>query len=171
MTTPNNPRRDQAFLLYQSLGPKRTFKAVATQLGVSERTVRSWAKQNDWRRKATEREIAEARRLADQTITETTAHQDRNLKIVRVALMKVAKAIAEGRVRIQMGDLDRLVRLEGYITEQRGDNVRPDLQSLTDEQLMERMRTLHRKIGEDLAEHDAEQAASQQGLRELTPDD
>ena len=161
MTTPNNPRHEQALLLYQSSGPKRTFKTVAQQLGVSERTVRSWAKQHDWRGQVAEREMAEARRLADQAVTASATQQDRNLKLVRGALMKVAKGIAEGRVRIQMGDLDRLIRLEGDLTEQRDHIDRPDLQSLTDDQLMERMRMLHRTLGEDLAEYDAKRAASQ----------
>lgn len=120
MTTPNNPRHDQALLLYQSLGPKRTFKTVAQQLGVSERTVRSWAKQHDWRGQVAEREMAEARRLADQTLSAAATRRDRNFKIVEMALYKLAKGLADGKVRLQVADIERLIRLQA-------DLDRPDL--------------------------------------------
>ena len=101
-----------AFELYHSLGNKRTYKAVAAQLGVSERTVRTWAKRHDWRQRISERDVGEARRLADQTLSVAAARQGRNSKIVEMALMRLAKGVAEGKVRMQLADIERLTRLQ-----------------------------------------------------------
>jgi len=120
MTTSNNPRHEQALLLYQSLGPKRTYKEVAAQLGVSERTVRSWASQGEWRQRLGAREAQAARQAADQVLGSTVAHAARKRKMVELALMKVIKAINADKVRIQVGDLDRLLRLQAFLD---GDGV------------------------------------------------
>jgi hypothetical protein len=116
VTTDLPGRQQQAFELYWSLGRKRTYRRVAAQLGVSVSTIKSWSRQNNWKQQIAERAVQEARQLADSAETGPDPDNVRNLKITRVALMKVAKAIAEGRVRIQMGDLDRLVKLEERLT-------------------------------------------------------
>ena len=44
----------------------------------------------------------------------------RNRKLVDMGLLQVAKAMAEGKVKVTMADLDRLVRLEEYLREEGG---------------------------------------------------
>ncbi len=43
-----------------------------------------------------------------------------NLKIIEMGLLQVAKAIAEGKVKPSVSDLDRLIRLEEFLREERG---------------------------------------------------
>ena len=109
-------RHLQAFELYASLGQRRSYRRVAGQMGVSVSTIKLWSKQQGWRERIVEREVQAARQLSDSVQGGPDSDNVRNLKIVRVALMKVAKAIAAGSVRIQMGDLDRLVKLEERLT-------------------------------------------------------
>ena len=113
-------RHQQAFEVYVAGGPKRTYKQVAEQLGVSERTVRHWANQGKWRQRLSEREAQAARQMADQVISSSVAHAARNRKMVELALMKVIKAINSDKVRVQVGDLDRLLRLQAFLD---GDGV------------------------------------------------
>jgi hypothetical protein len=113
-------RHQQAFELYAASGPKRTYRQVADQMGVSERTVRHWANQGKWRQRLVEREAQAARQMADQVIGSSVAHAARKRKMVELALMKVIKAINSDKVRIQVGDLDRLLRLSAFLD---GDGV------------------------------------------------
>ena len=152
-------RHRQAFELYRSLGTRRSYRKVAEQFDVSTSAVKLWATKYGWQDRIREHDAEHQRQTADRLLQSGTDEIDRNLKIVRVALMKVAKAIAEGQVKIQMGDLDRLVRLEGYLGEQRSHNRPSDLSQLSDDELMERIRVLHAGFAEELAEYDAKKAA------------
>ncbi len=113
-------RHQQAFEVYAAGGTKRTFKQVAEQLGVSDRTVRHWAKEGKWRQRLAEREVQAARQAVDQVIGSATVNATRKRKMVELALMKVIKAISSDKVRIQVGDLDRLLRLQAFLD---GDGV------------------------------------------------
>ncbi|MFH1220087.1 MAG: hypothetical protein V1694_06495 [Candidatus Eisenbacteria bacterium] len=42
----------------------------------------------------------------------------RNLKIIEMGLLQVAKAIADGKVKPSVSDLDRLIRLEEFLREE-----------------------------------------------------
>jgi len=108
----SDQRDGRAFDLYTSLGEKRTYRQVVAQLGISERTVRHWAKQGKWRQRLEEREAQAARQLADQTMETTVAQRGRNRKIVEMALIRLAKAVADGKVRMQLADIERLIRLQ-----------------------------------------------------------
>ena len=127
-------RHQQAFELYAASGPKRTYKQVADQLGVSERTVRHWANQGKWRQRLGEREAQAARQIADQVIGSSVAHAARNRKMVELALMKVIKAINSDKVKIQVGDLDRLLRLQSFLD---GDRVMPTAETLREHPVQE----------------------------------
>jgi hypothetical protein len=59
------------------------------------------------------------RQIADRTLQTTISDQERYHKIVRMAVTKLAKAIAEDRVKLQAADLDRLIRLEDYLSHTR----------------------------------------------------
>ena len=116
MTKPPSPpgekEHQHAFDCYVSLGERRTYREVASQLGVSERTIRNWARQGNWKQQLREREVDGARRLADQTLEATVTQRSRNRKIVEMALIRLAKAVADGTVRMQLADIERLIRLQ-----------------------------------------------------------
>lgn len=107
---------EDAFKYYHGLGVRRSYRRVAEHYGVSPSTVKLWSREGGWRHRIIEREAEESRRLADSGQTGPGAESDRNLKIIDMAILKLARAIAEGRIRGSMGDLDRLVRLEERLT-------------------------------------------------------
>ncbi len=104
-----------AFELYQSLGAKRSYRQVAGQLGVSMSAVKLWAKSFDWRGRLQEREADTVRQIAERALQTSVGEGVRQRKIVQMALIRLAKAIADGKVKMQMGDLDRLIRLQSFI--------------------------------------------------------
>jgi len=109
-------RHQRAFDLYLSMRPRRSYRRVAQQMGISVSTVKLWSKQHHWRQRCIQREVEESRKLADSIEARSERESDRNIKIVNMAILKIAKAIAEGRVKASMGDLDRMVRLEERLT-------------------------------------------------------
>jgi hypothetical protein len=126
-------RHQQPFEQYAAIGPKRTYKQVASQLGVSERTVRHWAKEGKWRQRLDEREAQVARQLSDRSSQSTFAERDRDLKIVRMAKMKLTKDIAEGKVKGKIPDLEMLIRLEAFLLGGEGDPLIALIQQLPEE--------------------------------------
>ena len=110
----------KAFELYASQGHGRSYEKVAEALSVSVAGVKKWGRTFDWRRRLQERELETARQIADRTLQTTITDQERYHKIVRMAVTKLAKAIAEDRVKLQAADLDRLIRLEDYLSHTQG---------------------------------------------------
>lgn len=129
-TEQDNHRK--AFEMYYALGEKRSYRQVAQQLGVSLPTVKLWARAFGWRQRIRERDATVARKVADHAIQSNVRDGERNQKIVELALMKVAKAIAEGKVRIQLSDLDRILRLQEFL-ESRLDQRDPERPKTRDE--------------------------------------
>jgi hypothetical protein len=106
-------RERRAFEIYYGL-PKRSYKAVAAELGVSLATIKSWARTHRWKTRLAERDAQAVRQLADQSSHRGQAENERNLKIVRAALTLLARAITSGDLK-QLGELDRLIRLEEHL--------------------------------------------------------
>ncbi len=112
--------QQKAFEFYYGLGEARSYKLVAQEFGVSLATVKMWGKAFGWREKCRERDAQAARAMADRSLEENVEGMARNRKIVKMGLLQVAKAVAEGKVKVTMADLDRLVRLEEYLREDAG---------------------------------------------------
>lgn len=110
----------KAFELYASQGHGRSYEKVAEALSVSVAGVKKWGRTFDWRRRLQARELETARQIADRTLQTTITDQERYHKIVRMAVTKLAKAIAEDRVHLTAADLDRLIRLEDYLSRAQG---------------------------------------------------
>lgn len=111
--TPRVERERRAFEIYYGL-PKRSYKAVATELGVSLATIKSWARIHRWKARLAEREMQAAQQLAEQSSNRSQEASQRNLKIVHAALTLLARAITSGDLK-QLGELDRLIRLEEHL--------------------------------------------------------
>ena len=107
----------RAFEIYYAQGVKRSYDRLGKELGISASTVKSWSLSFGWSARIAERDASAARHIADRTLQSTAEELSRNKRIVTMALMKVAKAVADGKVRIQMADLDRLIRLEQLLSE------------------------------------------------------
>ncbi len=79
---------------------------------MSRSTIKLWSRSFDWRQRVHERDAEVARKVADRAIQVNTDGRSQNQKIVQMALVRLAKAIADGKVRMQLGDLERLIRLQ-----------------------------------------------------------
>ena len=124
MTKSQTPLREQehhrkAFELYASQGHGHSYEKVAEALDVWVVSVKQWGRTYGFRRRVQERELETARQIADRTLQTTITDQERYHKIVRMAVTKLVKAIAEDRVKLQAADLDPLIRLEDYLSHTR----------------------------------------------------
>jgi len=105
----------RAFEVYYAQGGKRSHEKVARESGVSIASVKAWSRSFGWAKRVAERDAAVARQVADQTLKADVDELSRNKKIVQMAMVKLAKAIANGQIKMQLGDLDRLIRLQSYL--------------------------------------------------------
>lgn len=70
-------------------------------------------------------------------------HRERNLQIVHMALVQLAKAVADGHVKMALGDLDKLIRLESFLRDEpdsRQEVIFGDLRNKSREELREMVR-------------------------------
>ena len=108
----------KAFEFYYGMGEGRSYRKVAEEFGVSVGTVKMWGRSFGWRRRIGERDAEVARAIADRSLKDGTERTARNRKIVEMGLVQVAKAIAEGKVKATLSDLDRLIRLEEFLKDE-----------------------------------------------------
>jgi predicted transcriptional regulator len=105
----------EAFEYYASLGPGRTYRQVAEKLGVSLPTVKRWAKENSWISRVDEREAQIARHVADRAFESEAEDMERKRKLVKAAFIRLGQAIAQGKIKMQLSDLDRMIRLDALL--------------------------------------------------------
>jgi len=155
--TREQAHHSEAFECYYALGEARSYAAVARKLGVSASTVKLWGRSFGWAARVRERDGEVAREVARRTVTESAERKERDLQIVHMALVQLARAIAEGDVKMSMSDLDRLLRLETFLRDGAGER-RPfldeDFAEKSDEDLLgmvreelEMLRMLEEQVG------------------------
>ncbi len=85
----------EAFDFYFSLGPGRSYQAVADRYGVSKRAVTNLAKREDWQRRLVEIE-AKAREEADKKNAQTLkAIHERQLQSLRLVQRRAIERLRE----------------------------------------------------------------------------
>ncbi len=134
------PHHEKAFEYYYALGEKRSYEKVAKEFNVSPSTVKLWGKSLRWKQRLKERDLQIAREVAGRTLADEVSHRERNLQIVHMALVQLARALADGQVKMSLGDLDKLIRLESFLRDEpdsRQEIVFPDLRSKSREELRE----------------------------------
>ena len=99
------------FERYCALGEKRTYAQVASEMGVDPTTVKLWARSFNWQERVHARDLELARQIADKTLKTGLDDRARRRKLIDLALAKLFRAIAEDRVKYQISDLERIVRL------------------------------------------------------------
>ncbi len=105
--------------------------------------IQNWSRSFRWRERIAERDAQVARAVANRSITDEVDHLGRNLQIVHMALVQLAKAVADGQVKMNLGDLDRLIRLESFLRDEpdsRQEIVFGDLRNKSREELREMVR-------------------------------
>lgn len=141
----------QAFEAYHALGPGRSHQAVAKQFGVSIGSVKNWSRSFRWQERIAEREADVARTVASRNLNEEVSRRERNDRIVQMALIRLAKAIADGHVKMTLSDLDRLIRLESYLhngVDSRQEIIIGDLKDKSDQELREMVREEMKLLGD-----------------------
>ena len=101
-----NPRKEtpaqrRAFETYYGFGVGRTYNAVAKEVGVSIATVKLWGRRFAWQSLVRERDLEVARAAADGTFKGEVESRVRQIQIVGLGLLQVAKAIAEAKRQSQ----------------------------------------------------------------------
>jgi hypothetical protein len=74
-----------------------------------------WGRTFGWKRRVGESDAEVVRALADQSLEDMAERVARSRKLVKMGLIRVAKAIAKGKMKVTMADLDRLIRLEEFL--------------------------------------------------------
>ncbi|HVS08623.1 MAG TPA: hypothetical protein VMS76_02020 [Planctomycetota bacterium] len=156
-----------AFAYYFSLGPGRSYQAVAEKYGVSKRAVTLLAARENWQARLAEQE-QKARESANQKVLESLEEMDsRHLKTARFLQSKGIEALkgmpldnATAAVRAIVAGLEKERLIRGEPTE-RTENV---------EALIKReYATLFKPVGqEDWPEAEAE---TEPGVNDRQPDD
>jgi transposase len=135
--------QEKAFEYYYGLGEKRSYEKVSKKYGVALSTVKLWGQSFGWKNRIKERDLQIAREMASRALSDEVSRRERSLQIVQMALIHLAKAIAEGKVKMTLADLDKLIRLEAFLSDlpdSRQEVVFADLKNKTTGELREMMR-------------------------------
>ncbi len=135
--------QEKAFEFYYAMGERRSYEKVSAKFGVALSTVKLWGKSFNWKERIRERDIQVAREMATRALSDEVSRRERSLQIVQMALVQLAKAIAEGKVKMTLGDLDKLIRLEAFLSDlpdSRQEVIFADLKNKSTEELREMMR-------------------------------
>jgi transposase len=132
------PHQAKAFEYYYSLGEHRSYDKIATKFGVARSTVKLWGTSFRWRERIRDRDLEVAREVATRTLDSEVSRRKRNTQIIHMAILQLAKAVAEGQVKMTLSDLDKLIRLEAYLNDDpdsRQEIILSDLQDKSDDEL------------------------------------
>lgn len=135
--------QEKAFEYYFAMGEKRSYTKVSRKFGVSLSTVKLWGKSFRWKERIRERDVQVAREVATRALHDEASRRERSLQIVQLALVQLAKAIAEGKVKMTLADVDKLIRLEAFLSDlpdSRQEVVFADLRNKSTEELKAMMR-------------------------------
>ena len=120
-----NGLQREAFEIYYQLGDKRSLRAVADQVGRTERTVAGWSRAYSWVDRVSQREIEDAKNNATDKATldsKTTDVKTRYRIMINNLMAMASRKIASGELKIRnIQDFERVVKLDmllmGEITE------------------------------------------------------
>lgn len=101
-----------AFAFFASLPPEsRSYAAVATRFGVSQRTVETHGQRDGWRDRVAEIE-ADAARQAAERLGRARADQLIDFhRLIEASCVAYAKQLATGQVRVTASDLVGLIKI------------------------------------------------------------
>ena len=145
-------RHQTAFEAYFALGPKRSLRAVARRLDVSQAAVKKWSQV--LLVAATHRRPRGSRRhdragTNDERMRWTARRATG--KVVQAGIIATARAIAEGTIKPTLSDLDRLIRLEEFLegrADSRQEIIERDLRSKSTAELRAMLRAEVRELAE-----------------------
>ena len=151
-------RHQTAFEIYFGLGPGRSLGTVAAKLSVSAAAVKNWSREFSWQTRLEEREQAVAHVVEKKSMRTEVDRRTRNERIVEAGIVAAARAIADGKIRPTLADLDRLVRLESFLQgepDSRTELIERDLRGKTTGELRELVRTELQQLRDLIGAEDA----------------
>lgn len=111
-----NGLQREAFEIYYQLGDKRSLRAVAEQVGRTERTVAGWSRAFSWVDRVSQREIEDAKNNATDKATldsKTTDIKTRYRIMINNLMAMASRKIASGELKIRnVQDFERVVKLD-----------------------------------------------------------
>lgn len=109
--TEEKPIHAKAFELYAAQVGRRSYAKVAAALDVAVGSVKNWAVDFHWQARIAERDVANARRVADQVFGSQDEELAFYLKASDAVLKKILKGILDGTVKPTAADAERFIRL------------------------------------------------------------
>ena len=96
------------------LGEKRSLRAVAEEIGRTERTVAGWSRSFNWVSRVTQRNIEDAKnRREEQINTQITDVRTKYRIIINNFMAQLSKDVLDGKINIRnVQDFERLVKLD-----------------------------------------------------------
>lgn len=109
-----NELQKKAFEIYYMLGEKRSLRAVAEEIGRTERTVAGWSRSFNWVSRVTQRNIEDAKnRREEQINTQITDVRTKYRIIINNFMAQLSKDVLDGKIKIRnVQDYERLVKLD-----------------------------------------------------------
>ena len=109
-----NELQKKAFEIYYMLGEKRSLRAVAEEIGRTERTVAGWSRSFNWVSRVTQRNIEDAKnRREEQINTQLTDVRTKYRSIINNFMAQLSKDVLDGKIKIRnVQDFERLVKLD-----------------------------------------------------------
>lgn len=109
-----NELQKKAFEIYYMLGEKRSLRAVAEEIGRTERTVAGWSRSFNWVSRVTQRNIEDAKnRREEQINTQLTDVRTKYRIIINNFMAQLSKDVLDGKIKIRnVQDFERLVKLD-----------------------------------------------------------
>lgn len=170
----------KAFEYYYSLGEGRSHQKVAKKFGISLASVKLWGRSFGWKYRIRQRDSEVARTLATRVINDEVSNRTRNKQIVQMALVRLAKAIADGKVRMNLSDLDKLIRLDSFLNEKPNLQLDPLMEQIYDrienddrseEEIMKEMEFNMRVLGYDVIKKEPLRLTVDSDTDEVSSDD
>lgn len=135
----------EAFSFYVSLGPERSYQAVAREYGVTKRTVVRRAQQEDWQRRIKKIE-SEARARVDKKAVESLEEvAERHMKILRAIQSKAIQALQSLEIASAMDAvraLDLTVKAERLVRGDPQDRDQARVEEVTREEVQSLLATV-----------------------------
>ena len=128
----------EAFAYYVSLGPERSYQAVATEFGSSKRTVVRRAKLEDWQQRIQKIESEARLRVDKKAVDSIEETSERHLKILRAIQSKALQALQTMELTSAMDAvraLDLTVKAERVVRGDPSDRDQARLEEITRDEI------------------------------------
>jgi hypothetical protein len=141
-------KHQRAFEVYFALGQNRSLEIVARKVGASVGAVKKWSRVFNWQQRVEDREAAVSGIVRERVTSGEVDRRSRNLKIVKAGIVATARAIADGKIKPSLADLERMMRLEAEVElEQHRGEPGADLRGMSDEEVLTVARQEHEALG------------------------